>query len=65
MKTMYISSVRRQKGLTGYCLSEIDRPFRLQTDDIYVVNIDPQINDMLFREFTTTNICTHFGHQCN
>ena len=29
----YITSARRQKGLTGYCFKYIDRPFYLQTDD--------------------------------
>ena len=29
------SSAGRQKGLTGYCFKCIDRPFCLQTDDIY------------------------------
>ena len=37
MGLKYISSVRRQKGLTGYCFTYIDRPFCLRTDDFCAV----------------------------
>ena len=30
-----ISSGQRQKSLTGYCFEYIDRPFCLQTDDLF------------------------------
>ena len=34
LQQRYISSARRQKGLTGYCFKYIDRSFYLQTDDL-------------------------------
>ena len=40
MKEVYTSSAGRQKGLTGYCFKFIDRPFCLETDDLYFMYLN-------------------------